>query len=45
MPLDSAEDRNVPESLFPSGSKISSFKPSSISPTRNYFVGRGEDEA
>lgn len=44
MPLDSAEDRTVSENLFPT-SKIGAFKPPSLSPTRESFVGRGEDEA
>lgn len=40
MPLDSAEDANVSETY-----KIASFKPASLSPNRETFVGRGEDEA
>ena len=40
MPLNSAEDANVSETH-----KIVSFKPASLSPNREFFVGRGEDEA
>ena len=40
MPLNSAEDANVSETH-----KIASFKPASLSPNRETFVGRGEDEA
>ncbi len=40
MPLDSAEDANVSDNH-----KIASFKPASLSPNRETFVGRGENEA
>ncbi len=40
MPLESAEDAIVSETH-----KIASFKPASLSPNRETFVGRGENEA
>ena len=44
MPLDSAEDANASETLFPTH-KIASFKPASLSPNRETFFVRGENEA
>jgi len=44
MPLDSAEDANASETLFPTHT-IAAFKPASLSPNRETFVGRGENEA
>ena len=40
MPLSSAEDAHVSETH-----KIASFKPASLSPNRETFVGQGENQA